>query len=149
MKTRTKTIVLLLLAVTLHSCSKDKDDSPTPEPTVTELLTSGKWYLEAYSTDEGNIPPRTDCQKHSYLQFFPNGNRMSENFHSDDEDNCVTANIVTGTWELIDDTQINYSQDGVETFIEIVLITETQLILSQSMADLVYTLIFDKNPGNG
>jgi hypothetical protein len=147
MKTTTKTIALLLLiSATLHSCSKD--DSP-PEPTVAELLTSGKWYLEAYSTNEGSIPPRTDCQKHSYLEFFPNGNRMSENFHSDDEDNCVTAFIVTGTWELIDDTQIYYSDDGVETFIEIISISETKLILSQSMGDLVYTLIFDKNPGHG
>jgi hypothetical protein len=146
MKTTIKTTVLLLLiSAILHSCIKD--DS-TPEPTVAELLTSGKWYLEAYSTIEANIP-RTDCQKHTYLEFFANGNRITEAFNSDDEDNCVTAYIVTGTWELIGNTKIKSYEEGVETFIDIVSITKTTLILSATTEDHVYTLILDKNPGDG
>lgn len=132
-----KMLVLLVLPLVFAACSKDDD---VPQPTVTDLLTSGKWYIESVSGATINNPA---CEKKTYYLFLQNGDLLVESFSIDNENNCVSE-IVSATWELLQENTLKITSvnNNVE-LAEIVSITQTELILKSGNI----TIIYDKIPG--
>src|SRR5690606_37887152 len=95
-----KNICLLLASIVLCASCSNHDDSAIPEPTVEELITSGSWYAESQTDFTMN-----DCYKHGYYRFLANGNFISENY-SDGSGSCDISNALSGTWELLTDTEM-------------------------------------------
>jgi hypothetical protein len=131
----------MVLALTLFNCSSDDDSASAP--TVAELLTADTWYLESASSIIVD-----DCTKTTYFQFLDNGNVLSEGFTLNDVDGCITLGVVSGTYELISDTQLATTFNGeTNESLIIVQITDEQLILRDESGSESNTLVFDKIQG--
>lgn len=140
MKTHTF-LYLAILTLISFNCSSDNDNASAP--TVAELLTADTWYLESAS-----LTIIDDCTKNSSFQFLNNGNVLSEGFGLNDEDECISLGVVSGTYEIISDTQMSTTfNEETNSSLVIVEISQSQLILRDESGSESNTLIFDKIQG--
>lgn len=133
-----KMLFLVALPLLFTACSKD--DDAAPQPTVTDLLTSGKWYIENYI---GTTLTNPECEKKSYYLFLQNGDVLVEYFSLNNENNCASQSV-SGSWELLQENilKLTNADNNVE-FGEIVSITQTELIIKSGDV----SIICDKIPG--
>ena len=133
-------LAVIFLAV---SCSRDDDNQPEPQLTATELLVSGRWYFETMGGMTLNA-----CNKRSYYEFLPNGNFIGSSYSLDADDDCVQLLYVSGTYELLNDSEIQLateSASGTETeILTIIDISPNRLVLRNETAQ---TFELDKTEG--
>lgn len=137
-----KFLTSVLLAAILIIISCGNDDDAMPDANTEELLTSGRWYIEAISDE----PSRNDCDKNTNWQFKSGGTLTSE-VYSDVSDTCQLFYISNHSWELLSDKDLRINTDESEAhLITIETISKNDLVLRSKTGEKSMT--FDKNPGN-
>lgn len=141
MKILKTTFILFVISICNFSCSDNEDSNPVSM--TEELITSGRWYAES-QTDF----TLDDCGKHSNFRFLENGNFVNESF-DDSSGSCEMKSTISGTWELLSDTQMTITFEDTTITYTIVTISEEELVVSYQSGSDTITTILDKNPGNG
>lgn len=138
--------VILFSLVTLGSCQKDDDATPSPK-TKTELITSSAWKYNDAKIDTDNngvgdqaIPANfiEACQTDNTITFSSNGSGNID----EGPTKCDAADpqSLPFTWSFAsNETMINFSSAlfaGIGGDFKVVSLTETELIISQSVSIL-------------
>jgi len=110
------------------ACSSD--DS-VKQATTTDLLTSGKWYLE--SIFQKTLTP---CEKKGYFEFNGDGSFFLSNYSTDNEV-CEVQELLTGSYTLTNDETILVVTPDETYELFIVAIYEEEMII---ISDEIYTL---------
>ncbi|HZI53324.1 MAG TPA: lipocalin family protein [Chitinophagaceae bacterium] len=128
-------IILSLLMFANTSCSKDDDDNPAPK-TKTELITAGTWKFSDAKVNGASVASFLQtCQKDNILSFLAAGTGTAAEGAtkcnaSDPDSNPFDWSFQTNETVLFVSTP--FFTGGSTTF-TIVSLTETQLVLSQTI----------------
>jgi len=128
-------IILSCLMVANTGCSKDDDNNPTPK-TNTELLTMSTWKFSDAKVGGNSIAAFLDpCQKDNILTFLAAGTGTAAEGAtkcnaSDPDSSSFNWSFQTNETVLFVSTP--FFTGGSSTF-TIVSLTETQLVLSQTI----------------
>ena len=132
-----KIATLTFLIVLAASCSKNdtNDDIPVqevPEVTTSDLLVSGKWYINGATGISLN-----SCMKEGYFHFVDSDTLLIETFDLSGGD-CVSNGLESYTY-LVNDSLINVFYSGNSTTLTIDFISESQLVLSTESGGSTFT----------
>ena len=128
-------IILSCLMVANTGCSKDDDNNPTPK-TKTELLTMSTWKFSDAKVNGASVAAFLEpCQKDNILTFLAAGTGTAAEGAtkcnaSDPDSNSFDWSFQTNETVLFVSTP--FFTGGNTTF-TIVSLTETQLVLSQTI----------------
>ena len=128
-------IILSCLLIANTGCSKDDDDNPAPK-TKTELITSGTWKFSDAKVNGASVASFLQtCQKDNILSFLAAGTGTAAEGAtkcnaSDPDSNPFNWSFQTNETVLFVSTP--FFTGGSTTF-TIVSLTETQLVLSQTI----------------
>ena len=128
-------IILSCLMMANTGCSKDDDDNPVPK-TKTELITTGTWKFSDAKVNGASVSILLQtCQKDNILTFLAAGTGTAAEgatkcSASDPDSNPFTWIFETNETLLFVSTP--FFTGGSTTF-TIVSLTETQLVLSQTI----------------
>lgn len=138
----TRFLMLLFFGISLtgiFSCNNDDDNDS--EPTTFELLTSGRWYIQASS-----ILATTACDRQKYFDFSDN-NTLTVLMTEISDDGCVDLPLQHLTFELTSTNNIILSDGEGSVTLQIISISQNSLVVRQTLAEGPHDLTFDKTAG--
>ena len=100
-------IGLVVALLTIAGCSSD-DDGPSG-PQVSEKL-FGEWTMQFI--DDGNGVDDPLCSERLYYKFNSDNTYEKSDFALNEQDNCVEASTVNGTWEAISEQSIELTPNS-------------------------------------
>lgn len=96
----------------------------------------GKWF---YKRIEGR-PSLSDCTKKTFLNFTEDLNLQTKPYAENHSNgNCVEGDSLYGTYEVVDNDQIEVIQNGETEIWKIKLLTKTELIVERGGSVLILT----------
>lgn len=134
------TYPLIVLFLFMAQACSDDDSTTTPEPeplTVSEMLI-GRWFFVSTTMAGETTIIEDECEKKSYLRFNTDGTVENVVFQIDGSDACV-ANYSYADYTLTsNETQLVFSVGPDAVLRDILLITESELVLQYDQTEVVF-----------
>ena len=100
-------ISLIVALIMFAGCSSD-DDGPSGPQVSNDLF--GEWTMQFI--DDGNGVEDPLCSEKLYYKFNSDNSYEKEDFTNNDQDDCIVASTVTGTWSTLSEQSIELTPNS-------------------------------------